>query len=160
MAKLSFTPKRKLSSAVIMGEDVRVLWKRERKANPNVDKIVLYRIAGTVKLYDKVDSPFGESLRLIGDFIAVNAKTGEVFRSNRAFLPGIMTDGIVAHISGNANVEFSFEVSIIPDENVKSATGYCYSFEPLLDVKENDQMKNMAKSIGVELEPRQKALPK
>lgn len=150
---LQFTPKRKLSSRDIVGEDVRVIWRRAKKADPLLMKIDLYKITGMASRYDTVPSPYGESLRLIGDFIAINVQTGEVLRSNRCFLPGIMQDAIVAGISGVGSgdaVQFAYMVSITDDsDNVKNATGYIYTFETLMEMKESNQMVQLAGVIGV-----------
>lgn len=154
---MEFTPKRKLSSADIMGGDVRVLWRQAKKADPSLVKIELYKITGISSMWDEVPSPYGETQRLIGDFIAVNLKTGEVFRSNRCFLPGIMKDSIVAAINSAAKgdaVQFAFLVSVTDDsDNVKNAVGYVYTFETLIEMKESNQMAELAKRIGVDTAP-------
>lgn len=157
---MEFTPKRKLSSADIMGEDVRVLWRRLRKEDPKLQQKQLYKITGISSTYDEVPSPYGETQRLIGDFIAINLLSGEVFRSNRCFLPGIMKDSIIAAINSAAKgdaVQFAFLVSITDDaDNVKNAVGYIYTFETLIEMAESNQMKELAKMIGVDTKP---ALP-
>lgn len=149
MAKSSFTPKRKLSSAIIMGGDVRVIWRTAYKANPNLDRIPLYKIAGKAVRWETKDSQYGESVCLIGDFMAVNANTGEVMKSNRVYLPGIMTDSVLAHIGDGKFVEFAFDVAIIPDPNVKSATGYQYTFDTLIEVAEDSEMSKFEVALGI-----------
>jgi hypothetical protein len=157
MAKLAFTPKRKLSSKDIVGEDTRLLWKRKVKESAAEGKIFnridLYKIGGVVARFDEVPSPYGESCRLIGDFVAINTMSGEVFRSNRAFLPAIMADTLVSAVSQadkGSVVQFGYQVSII--EDVKSATGYVYTFEPLLEANESNQMLKIAEVIGATAE--------
>lgn len=149
-AKMKFTPKRKLSGKDILGVDTRSLWKQEMKKNPDITRLDVYTIGGRANKYDTVDSPYGESLRLVGDFLAVNAFTKEVFRSNRCFLPGIMTDAIVAQLatmdSRDTSVEFGYTVYLTPDE--KSGTGYIYMFEPLIEAEESNIMLNIAEKIG------------
>lgn len=155
MAKMKFTPKRKLSSKDILGIDTRALWKVAVKKDENLQRIDVYTIGGRVNRYDEVSSPFGESLRLIGDFIAVNtceatSTKGEIFRSNRAFLPAIMTDTIVSKLSTMAAkdsaVEFGFKVAIVADE--KSQTGYVFTFEEMIEAEESNAMLNIAEKIG------------
>lgn len=138
--------------------DTRQLWKQHDKNTPEggeASKLEVYSIGGRVSRYDEVSSPFGESLRLIGDFIAVNlcsltSTNGTKFRSNRAFLPAIMTDTIVAKLSNmnqkDSAVEFGFKVSLIAD--AKSQTGYVFTFEELIEAEESNAMLNIAEKIG------------
>lgn len=152
-AVLNFTPKRKLSAKEIVG-DVKKIFK---EADPKAKKIPLFKIGGFVNRYDPVETNYGTAIRFIGDFVAVNQTSGEMFRSNRLFLPSIMTDEMTAHLAAakkrdeDASVEFGFDVSIIPDE--KSATGYVYMAEPVVKVQESDAISALAAKLGV------KALP-
>lgn len=156
--KRTFTmPKRKLTSRDIMGDDMRVLWRRWKKEDPNLMEKEVYKITGMASFHDTKPSPYGDTERLVGDFIAVNNLTGEVFRSNRCYLPSIMQDAVVAALTSSAKgegVQFAFQIIVVDDsENVKNLTGFVYAFKPLMEVKESDQMQKLANAIGVPLLP-------
>lgn len=134
------TSTRKITPKAIMGG---------RPTLVNGKKTDLCSIAGVARRCESVNTTFGESIRFIGDFIAVNLQTGEVFRANRAFFPKVVEGELESAVRGNGNVEFAFKISIIPDAD--SATGYVYHAEPVQKVRESDQVAALAEKIGVNL---------
>lgn len=150
-----FALKRKLSSKEIMGGDIKKMFilatAEGVKSGKPLTRFDLYRVGGVVKRCESVETNFGDSTRLIGDFLAVNKQTGEMFRSNRLFLPSIISEEMEAAVdpSTKSQVEFAFDIYIIPDD--KSATGYVYMAEPVVKARESDAMAQLAGKMGITL---------
>ena len=96
----------------------------------------LAAIAGDVRGYGGKTTQFGESLFLVGDFVAQNRVTGEVFKSQRAYLPKDATEAVVARFNSRKGddeyVNFTLIVKVIKD---KSAMGFTYVCEPVRDAR-------------------------
>lgn len=84
-------------------------------------------------------SKFGESVFLKGDFAAVNAKTGEIFTSNAAFLNKQLTTEIAKKLENGVNeVEFKADVKVIPSDKNTSGVAYIAE-EPMTEARKNRQ---------------------
>ena len=81
-------------------------------------------------------STYGEWVALKGSFQAVNLLNGEEFRSNKCFVPDVVTDGIAVALSqeGTTSVEFGVLVSV--KRNPSVAKGYDYAVSPLIEQDE------------------------
>ena len=90
-------------------------------------KIVLFHVVGPAtqavlkesKDFDK------ESIEFRGSFMAINAQTGEQFRSGKLYLPSIIEAEIAAVVQQGGLVEIA--LSIIAEYAEKSATSYTYN---------------------------------
>lgn len=104
-------------------------------------------IYGRVQKYDIATSNFGESGRFHGAFEAVNAATGELFKSGKAFLPGVveslMMDAVNAADGGS--VDFALEIGVKP---ANSATGYEYTVRPLQKLAVSDELQALRDIAG------------
>jgi len=85
---------------------------------------VLFNVAGHADELLTIETKYGENVGLKGDFVAVNAQTGEVFESNAAFLPSNLTDSIVAKIKESPNTSIEFKASVELAESDKNDKGY------------------------------------
>lgn len=165
---MEFTVLRKLTPKDILGHpNLKVWWKETVKAKPGLKILNVFKIGGFINRSEQVpgidDKP---TTRFIGDFVAFNILTGEVFKSNRMFLPSIVSDELEAALittkakDANGIVEFGHLISMIPD--VKSATDYVYVAEPLVRPRESDAMAALVQLMtGKALPPTEerKALP-
>lgn len=106
----------------------------------------IYGIAGAFKpgmgsTPDGTQKPY---IKFLGQFKAVNLKTGEVFQSASMILPGFIEEQLHGAMTadGTRSVEFAWEISAQGDQpgKKKSATGYTYNAKPLLDVGENSAL--------------------
>lgn len=116
------------------------------------DIAVIYGIAGKA---EAVQTSFGDSTRFVGDFKGKNIATGEVQRSSKVFLPGIVEEMLANAIeeADGANIEFGFIVGVEFSE--KGSMGYAYTVKPVMQVKESDALKHLEDSVEAKL----KALP-
>lgn len=151
MAKtMLYTPKRKLSAKDIIGQDVRKFWKNHMREKPNEIIMEVYSIGGVVAKIDSVPTAFGESTRLIGQFIAVNLMTKQQFKSNRAYLPTICAESVMALFAerkpGEA-VKFSYKISMVDDE--LSNTGYIYEYETMMQEKKSTDIAEIEQLMGI-----------
>lgn len=120
----------------------------------------LYTIFGVANNSDVKESTFGPSTRFLGNFRAVRASDGKVFRGPTCYLPEPVSSMLKAALDGRhpeagtgevKGIEFGFKVSITPaDESVrKSTTGYEYRTESLTEPVESDEMQALAARVGV-----------
>lgn len=103
----------------------------------------IYGVAGSFKpgmgqTPDGTQKPY---VKFLGQFRAVNLRTGEVFNSATLILPQFIEEQLHGVLtSGNAqSAEFGFEISAQGDQPGKkpSATGYTYQAHSLLQMGEN-----------------------
>jgi hypothetical protein len=97
---------------------------------------VYMRLAGFVDLCQPVDSTFGQSIRFVGQFRAVNLVTGNQFDSDKAFLPKIAESFVFsAFTQASANPDFS-ALEFVVDIGLKpcgNAHGYEYTVAPYIE---------------------------
>lgn len=97
----------------------------------------LFRIKGNVTGYAEKKTQYGESFMLIGQFIAQNFETNEIFKSGRAYLPKSASEEIVGQFKSRSEaqngVEFTADVFVVTD--TASATGYSYDVRPIATVE-------------------------
>lgn len=150
-----YTPKRKLATADIIGQDIKKWWKqynRDHKLDDG-EQVELYTIGGIVTKYDMVPTAFGEATRLIGQFTAKNSLTQQLFKSNRAFLPTICAESILGLIGtqkAGEKTKFAFKIFIQDDD--KSSTGYIYAYESLIAETQSNEMLELESLMGMDTE--------
>lgn len=83
-------------------------------------------------------SDYGEYIRFMGEFEAVNADTGESYRAGKMIVPGVLEGLLDSAISVEENeaVDFAVEVWVEPSE--RGNAGYTYNIKPLIKPKESD----------------------
>jgi len=93
--------------------------------------VALARIIGVVSRAKVVESDFGPSNRLIGQFEAVNLDTGEVFAAGQCFLPGGYDESLAAaaNMDSSEGVSFGVEIGAKP---AKSSIGWEYTMKPIV----------------------------
>lgn len=75
---------------------------------------------------------------LVGDFVAIDAITGEEFRSGVCFLPTTAQNLVLGALGGDPNgVEFAIDIAVKKAENI---VGYEYTVSPAVKPKESDAM--------------------
>jgi hypothetical protein len=151
---------RKISARTVYGSKGAVLeavFKDKTKPHP------LYRIVGICtgtrtgqSIEGETDGAIkrkpqpGDKMRdwtaLLGNFEAVNALTGEVFRSGVCFLPNYVADLVAGQLTGDVdNVRFAFDITAQYAE--ESATSYVYAATPLIAPKPDDPLAILTGSI-------------
>lgn len=113
-------------------------------------KLDLMDVFGITKSFLVVEGKegFEPSIKLKGEFKAVNLETGEVFRAGVCYLPKMASELIAGVLKGegvSGDVQFGFRVSARYDES--SATQYVYDVESLMEVAENDPLELLTKSL-------------
>lgn len=90
-------------------------------------QIPLMRVVGYTDGFRLVATQFGESIGFTGLFQAINAETGEIFRSAEMFVPSIIERPLIAALkksAGGASITVAFDLLAGPCE--KGNTGYEY----------------------------------
>lgn len=110
------------------------------------------RVAGVVrKAVVGIHPQYGEFYKFLGNFVAMDLRTGMESNSGTAFLPAPL-DGMIAaalvdsegkQIEGN--IEFAVDISVKPREDL--AVGYEYLVDNLMEVKRSEPMENLLKSL-------------
>lgn len=97
------------------------------------------------------DTALGPYVKLLGDFKAVNAATGEIFRSGAAILPGSANDLIYGALKGLGDaggaVEFALKVGVQRDES--SAVGYVYVIEQVIGESATDPLSALEARLSL-----------
>lgn len=68
-----------------------------------------------------------ESIEFRGAFMAINAKTGEQFKSGKLYLPSVVEAEFAAAVQGNGMVEIA--VTVVAEYAEKAATSYTYNIK-------------------------------
>ncbi len=68
-----------------------------------------------------------ESIEFRGAFMAINAKTGETFKSGKLYLPSVVEAEFASAVQGNGMVEIA--VTVVAEYAEKAATSYTYNIK-------------------------------
>ncbi len=124
---------RRLDRNVIVGgkeKMLKIAMSDETKAH------FLFRIGGTAAGVVKGESKFGEWIKLVGRFKAINFE-GTEFISGTAFLPGDAAEMIANKLQGDTDsVSFLFDVFLRYDTTI--AASYGFIIEPVRKATEGD----------------------
>lgn len=88
-------------------------------------------------------SDFGEFIRFKGEFEAVNAESGDVFKSNEMIVPRILEGLLDNAITADENASVDFAMEIWAEANEASITGYSYTVKPLTEPQESDALQEL-----------------
>ncbi len=110
------------------------------------EKTYLGRIIGFAKGYEDVTTQYGIAKKLIGEFMA-ELPNGEKYMSPVCYLPELVSGMVVSALDdeNNHGVNFGFDISANP--NAKSATGYDWGCQPLMEVKVSAGVLEFAKNL-------------
>jgi hypothetical protein len=102
----------------------------------------LFAVIGMASTFQAGETTLGPYVKLLGQFKAVNADSGEIFRSGAAILPGSANDMIYGALRAlgeeGGSVEFAFKVGVQRDES--SAVGYVYVVEQVMTEGQSDPL--------------------
>lgn len=117
----------------------------------------LMRVFGQCSRIKLGNTAFGETVEFQGTFEATDALTGEVYRSNRLFLPPVLTDMVRAQVvaeQGDSNndvaVQFAFDIGA---DSANNAHGYQYTITPLTAPSKADPLEAMRAAMLGNTEP-------
>ena len=128
---------------VLGGEPKKVL-----NIDEHFSSTLIVRLAGVLKKFDWVDTPYGASLKLMGNFKAINLLTNDEFKAANVFLPGVASDVVEMAIDANEGkadgLAIAFDIGI---EYMEKGIGYAYTVKPLLEFDIVDSVDNLFKSL-------------
>lgn len=109
----------------------------------------LFRVYGTASKVSYVEQRFGPVATILGEFEAVNAKTGEVFRSTKLNLPEEAMQSLIFELKGSrtTGVKFGFDIGATKAEN---EFGYKYTVEPLIEFAPRDPFAEFHKLFAAQ----------
>ncbi len=81
--------------------------------------------ASTAKVKESKDYEDKESIEFGGAFMAINAETGEQFKSGKLYLPSVIEAEFAAMVQAHGLVEMS--MTVIAEYAEKAATSYVYN---------------------------------
>lgn len=144
---------KKISRATVFGDkaDVQELVLKNR----NAETIPLYSVGGICTKIDTIRSKFKpeddveeneereerKDFKFIGDFVAINAQTGEVFESPVCYLPAFAANMIAGKMRPGDVFEFAFMIGVKFVE--ASATSYEFTITPMMDMGESEARKRI-----------------
>lgn len=94
----------------------------------------LMEVFGTCKKYEMVATPFDSTApKFIGEFLAINLATGEMFRSRNAYFPAVYAELLQSLLDDIDDVTANVEVAIqfIIKRDPKDKKDYIYDAKPL-----------------------------
>ncbi|MHB1342562.1 MAG: hypothetical protein ACYCX5_12510 [Coriobacteriia bacterium] len=104
------------------------------------------RLVGIAHDTKVVETQYGESIGLKGEFRAINLITGANYQANTAYAPEVVVDPIVSALrQGADSVQFGFDISI--NEDAGSPVGFSYSAKSLIAPAENDPIAQLLGSM-------------
>lgn len=123
----------------------------------------LFRVAGVIHRVRHITTKYGDSCGFKGQFVAQNLmtkdesdKSGLVVEGREFFAPGDFQDELATSFASRPEgvdvVEFAAKVSIQVVDDEKSAKGYIYIVEPLIDAGPSDALAAIvAKGFGTDM---------
>ena len=109
------------------------------------------RLVGVARGSENITSQYGDSIKFLGDFRAVNLETGEIFNAGQAFLPNIAETYLynvlenVRHVDGFSGLELAFDIGVKP---ASTPMGYEYTVKPLIEpATKDDHLSNLLDSL-------------
>lgn len=152
---------KKISASDILGNVVAIVKDMEVG-----QRIEAFAVAGICDAYETGISQYGEWVRFVGSFEAVNYTDGEVIRAPAAHVPdvlqAVMLDGVKEHaevvkskckehstyFQMDRSIEFAYKVEIerLPDTD-KEINNYKYITSPMVDIAANDSIGHLTKLI-------------
>lgn len=103
------------------------------------EKFPILMVVGMAHRAEVGQTTFGEFIRFRGNFVGVNLKTGERFKSGALILPSLIQDILHTAVSESEGpVEFGIEIGVKYSE--KGNTGYEYTVRPLQEPTEADSL--------------------
>lgn len=131
--------RRRITAKTVMGK-IKKDWIPEGKGNTP-----LFQVIGQAYGTRKGEGDYGPWVALVGQFEAVNLKTGEFFSGPECFLPepynGMIVDRLTGEGRANA-VDFAYEIGLkAPGED--STVQYEYTCKPIHDPKAGDPLKEL-----------------
>lgn len=116
------------------------------------DKLPLFRIVGLVSLVRRVETQYGESYGLRGEFIATLVRDGSKFASMEAFLPDFATQLVMGALNsakhaaenkGDVTVEIALDIGLQRVD--KLAIGYEYTVTPVTPLQTSSPLERLMK---------------
>lgn len=131
--------RRRITAKTVMGK-IKKDWIPEGKGTTP-----LFQVIGQAYGTRKGEGDYGPWVALVGQFEAVNLKTGEFFSGPECFLPepynGMIVDRLTGEGRANA-VDFAYEIGLkAPGED--STVQYEYTCKPIHDPKAGDPLKEL-----------------
>lgn len=148
---------RRIDRSTVVGDKTALL---KRVLSDEKKTHFLYRVGGAAVGVVSGSSNFGDWIKLVGRFQAINAD-GEVFRSGAAFLPGDVSQMIADRLAKNDSEEgyVTFLYDIFARHDTTIATGYGYIAEPVSDPTKADPLDTLFSTAKALPGPSQAALP-
>jgi hypothetical protein len=116
--------------------------------NAKTDVLDLYLVYGVASGVEKVETAYGDSTKLTGQFEAVNKETGEVFISGQLYLPASVASLIAGKLksaskeidSDTVSVQFAFSIGTKP---AKTNVGYEYTVKEEIEPDGLDSLSEL-----------------
>ncbi len=105
------------------------------------ETIDLFQVYGHASKCESIDTSYGVAIKIIGQFEAFRADTGELFRSPTLYLPRPADEMIEEALSeAEGQVEFGFEISVVKAD---TKTGYEYLVSTIVEPEGEDPLVSL-----------------
>jgi hypothetical protein len=107
----------------------------------------LVKVVGICNGSEVINTSFGDSIALKGQFKFTNLMTNQEFVSGKCYLPEMASNLVTGQLTENVRqVEFAFVIGIVAKESVQ--IGYEYTVRPLIEPGANDPLLALEQKIG------------
>lgn len=137
---------KKLSIAKVFGKVTAALLMvagADGKVVPNPTPVRLMRIGGVATGTKTGVGDYGPWECLTGEFVAYSAKDGEEQRAPYAFLPDVALIPITVALKATPGASVQFLIDVFAKHSTESATGYEYTFEPVVKPQGEDPIARL-----------------
>lgn len=105
-------------------------------------------LSGSANSYHFKHGQFGENIALSGDFVIVNALTGEVYEGSTLYMPEDFAKTVQTRLDKAAGASVDFEgVEIQCAKSERGARGYTFIVRPVQTPEIVNRKKDMAASL-------------
>lgn len=134
-------PLRKITLATVCGKVKGNAELMKEIINADGQAVPLMDVIGIATKAKPGETQMGEFVRFVGQFKAINLKTGEVFAAPACILPNFLADeihGAMAASDQVKNAQFAFRIGAF--YSPESVTQYQYTADPLIPPAEADAL--------------------
>ena len=113
----------------------------------DADRVDLVKIAGVSTEAKVGQTDRGEYTALLGEFIAQNLLTGEMFQAGKCILPSFLSEQLAAALRASTSVEFAMMIGAKADKT--AVTGYTYTARPLVNAQPTARLQALLDASGI-----------
>ena len=112
------------------------------------DEVAILRIGGRISGSETGKTAISEYVKFKGDFEAINAMTGQHYRSQALIVPAV-AEQLLCDLSadGSETVQFGLDITVMKQENERGGWKFRYGVRSLMSPKVKDALSQLMDSF-------------